>query len=49
LENLTPRQAADDPTRRDDLLQLLASFPETDDPLTMSPNRLRDALGLRTT
>jgi hypothetical protein len=49
LKNLTPRQAADDPTRRDDLLQLLATFPDTDDPLTMSPNRLRDALGLRTT
>ena len=43
LKNLTPRQAADDPTRRDDLLQLLATFPDTDDPLTMSPNRLRDA------
>jgi hypothetical protein len=48
LKNLTPRQAADDPTRRDDLLQLLATFPDTDDPLMMSPNRLRDALGLRT-
>jgi hypothetical protein len=48
LKNLTPRQAADDPTRRDDLLRLLATFPDTDDPLTMSPGRLRDALGLRT-
>jgi hypothetical protein len=48
LEGLTPRQAADDPTRRENVLQLLATFPETDDPLKMSPSRLRDALGLGT-
>lgn len=28
LSGLTPRQAADDPTRRDDLVRLLASCPD---------------------
>jgi SEC-C motif len=48
LAGRTPREAADDPTRRDDLVRLLASFPETDDPTAMSPARLRTALGLVT-
>ena len=47
LAGATPREAADDPTRRGDLLTLLASFPETDEPIQMSPARLRRALGLR--
>jgi hypothetical protein len=47
LEGLTPRQAAADPTRRDDLIRLLDSFPEADgNPLAMDPDRLRAALGL---
>jgi hypothetical protein len=46
LGGRTPREAADDPTRRDDLARLLASWPDTDDPTAMSPRRLRDALGL---
>lgn len=46
LSGLTPRQAAEDPTRRPDLIRLLASFPENDGPGAMSPARLRAALGL---
>jgi tetratricopeptide (TPR) repeat protein len=46
LKGLTPRQAAADPTRREDLVQLLATFPETGDPTAMSAGRLRAALGL---
>ncbi|GAA1677003.1 SEC-C metal-binding domain-containing protein [Kribbella yunnanensis] len=46
LSGFTPRQAAADPTRRDDLIRLLASFPEADGPGTMSPARLRAALDL---
>ena len=46
LSGFTPRQAADDPTRRDDLVRLLDSFPDGDDPGMMSPTRLRRALGL---
>jgi hypothetical protein len=47
LHGLTPREAADDPTRREDLLSLLASFgPDPDSPTQMSANRLRTALGL---
>ena len=46
LGGLTPRQAAGDPTRRGDLIRLLASFGETDDPTQMSPARLRRLLGL---
>jgi hypothetical protein len=43
----TPRQCADDPTRRPDLIRLLESFPQDDSqPGTMSPTRLRAALGL---
>lgn len=46
LAGRTPRQAAADPTRRDDLIRLLGSFPDDDSPGTMSPSRLRAALGL---
>jgi len=47
LAGYTPRQCADDPTRRPDLIALLDSFPEDDGrPGTMSPARLRAALGL---
>jgi tetratricopeptide (TPR) repeat protein len=47
LAGVTPRQAADDPTRRDDLIRLLDSFPAATAPGMMSPDRLRDALRLR--
>ncbi len=47
LAGHTPRECADDPTRRPDLIRLLDSFPEADGrPGTMSPARLRVALGL---
>ncbi|MCW2664312.1 MAG: hypothetical protein JWP83_5464 [Mycobacterium sp.] len=47
LAGHTPRQCADDPTRRIDLIRLLDSFPQgTNQPGTMSPTRLRAALGL---
>ena len=47
LDGHTPRQAADDPTRRGDLIKLLDSFPAGEDtPGRMSPERLRSALGL---
>ena len=47
LDGHTPRQAADDPTRRGDLIKLLDSFPADDDtPGRMSAARLRSALGL---
>lgn len=46
LDGFTPTQAAADPTRRDDLIRLLNSFPDTGQPGTMSPSRLRVALGL---
>ena len=46
LRGLTPREAADDPTRREDLVSLLASFPDTGSPAQMSAARLRKALGL---
>ncbi len=47
LHGLTPRQAAADPTRREDLIRLLDSFgPEPDSPMGMSPRRLRALLGL---
>lgn len=44
LKGLTPRQAADDPTRRGDLIKLLDSFPAS--ARGMSAERLRAALGL---
>jgi len=47
LAGHTPRECADDPTRRPDLIRLLDSFPQdTGRPGTMSPARLRAALGL---
>jgi hypothetical protein len=47
LAGHTPRQAAADPTRRDDLIRLLDSFPSHDDnPGVMNPDRLRTALDL---
>jgi hypothetical protein len=44
LDGHTPRQAADDPTRRDDLIRLLDSFPHAAG--GMDADRLRAALGL---
>jgi tetratricopeptide (TPR) repeat protein len=46
LAGHTPRQCADDPTRRDDLIRLLNSFPQDSNQPGMSPTRLRAALGL---
>ena len=47
LAGHTPRQCVNDPTRRPDLIRLLDSFPkDTGRPGTMSPARLRAALGL---
>jgi tetratricopeptide (TPR) repeat protein len=47
LGGLTPRQCAEDPTRRADLIRLLDSFPpETGEPGRMSATRIRTALGL---
>lgn len=51
LAGLTPRQAAADPTRRESLERLLASFDEHNaraggGPRTMRPDRLRELLGL---
>ena len=48
LGGVTPRIAAADPTRRDDLVRLLDSFPaDNGDPGQMSVARLRADLGLR--
>ncbi len=49
LHGLTPREAAEDPTRREDLVRLLASFGDDDSPMTMSARRLRTARGLEPT
>jgi hypothetical protein len=47
LDGHTPRQAADDPTRRGDLIKLVDSFPADEGiPGRMSAERLRTALGL---
>lgn len=47
LDGHTPRQAADDPTRRGDLVKLLDSFPADEGKAgRMSAERLRAALGL---
>jgi hypothetical protein len=47
LDGQTPRQAADDPTRRADLVKLLASFPSGAAARGgMDADRLRAALGL---
>ncbi|MFD9669748.1 SEC-C metal-binding domain-containing protein [Rhodococcus sp. NPDC059968] len=42
----TPRECAADPTRRDELIRLLDSFPQQERPGAMSVHRLREALGL---
>ncbi|WP_147262035.1 SEC-C domain-containing protein [Blastococcus sp. TF02A-26] len=49
LGGLTPRQAAADPTRRDELARLIAGFPEIDPAsgaFGLRPARLRQLLGL---
>ena len=46
LSGLTPREAAADPTRRDDLIRLLDSFPAKGSLHEMDGGRLRAALGL---
>jgi len=46
LAGHTPRQAAADPTRRPDLIRLLNTFRARSEAGLMSPDRLRDALGL---
>ena len=47
LAGYTPRECANDPTRRPDLIRLLDSFPaETGRPGEMSRSRLREALDL---
>ena len=46
LRGLTPRQAAADPTRRDDLVRLLEEFAGFTGPGMMDVGRLRDALGV---
>lgn len=47
LAGLTPRQAADDPTRREDVIRLLNSFDDLpSDPGSMDASRLRTALNL---
>lgn len=45
LDGYTPTQAAADPTRRDEVVRLIDSFPDTGQPGAMSPRRLRQALG----
>ena len=48
LDGHTPRQAADDPTRRGDLIKLLDTFPAGEaGRVGMDADRLRAALGLR--
>jgi len=46
LSGRTPRECAADPTRRPDLIRLLDTFPDVEAPGSMSPARLRAALGL---
>lgn len=47
LDGHTPRETADDPTRRGDLIKLLDSFPADEGiPGRMSADRLRSTLGL---
>ena len=46
LGGARPDEAAADPTRRADLIRLLDSMPQTEDPLVMSGLRLRRRLGL---
>ncbi|MDQ3274346.1 MAG: hypothetical protein M3Q39_04770 [Actinomycetota bacterium] len=52
LDGHTPREAAADPTRRDELARLIASFPEIDPAsgmIGLRPARLRGLLGLAVT
>ncbi len=49
LGGRTPREAAADPTRRDELARLIASFPDIDPAggaVGLRPARLRELLGL---
>ncbi|MDE1675301.1 SEC-C domain-containing protein [Nocardia gipuzkoensis] len=46
LGGTTPRAAVADPTRRDDVIRLIDSFPQDEHPGQMSANRLRHLLGL---
>jgi hypothetical protein len=49
LGGRTPREAAADPTRRDELIRLIGSFPEIDPAsgaFGLRPTRLRQLLGL---
>jgi hypothetical protein len=48
LGDITPREAAADPTRREQVRRLIDSFPDLDDGevFGLRPDRLRDALGL---
>ena len=46
LDGTTPREAAADPTRRDDLVRLLDSFPQAEEPGKMSVARIRNMLNL---
>jgi hypothetical protein len=46
LGGWTPRAAAADPTRRDDLIRLIDSFPQDEQPGQMSAARVRESLGL---
>ena len=47
LGGLTPREAAADPVKREELAQLLKSFPRPTPEFTgMDPDRIREALGL---
>ncbi len=49
LDGYTPRAAVADPTRRDDVVRLIASFPEIDTStgtFGLRPHRLRELLGL---
>jgi hypothetical protein len=49
LDGLRPRDAVEDPTRRDDVARLIASFPKIDPAsgaFGLRPDRLRELLGL---
>ncbi len=46
LDDMTPREAAADPTRREDVERLLAGMPTDPDGLMMDPDRMREMLGL---
>ena len=48
LKGWTPRDAVADPTRRNDVIRLINTFPQHDQPGQMSANRLRQLLGLPT-